>query len=209
MIPPQNDHLSPDVMKTLEYETFEDKKITKSKIDDDETSFLKKISSQLTFHKEEDVETKKQKTDQFAVDTAITLLSISMMFVICQSVKLVPDIYELTVCNHFKIAKEGHDENCRNPLNIDVATSLGNLFCCINSAANFLLYMVRGKKFRDAFYGTYFACGNRNLHKSSIDDSKLYQKSTTMVRKKSVFVKNMQIEGDEFLFEQPERSYQS
>ena len=156
MIPPQNDHLSPDVLKTLENETFENKKNTNSKTNDEETFFLKNISSQLMFHKEEEeVSTKKQKNDQFAVDTAITLLSISMMFVICQSVKLVPDIYELTVCNHFKIAKEGHDENCHNPLNIDVATSLGNLFCCINSAANFLLYMVRGKKFRDAFNGTY------------------------------------------------------
>ena len=33
-----------------------------------------------------------------------------------------------------------------------------NLFVCINSYTNFLLYMVRGKKFREAFYQTYFSC---------------------------------------------------
>ena len=33
--------------------------------------------------------------------------------------------------------------------------SLANLMCCFNSAANFLVYMLRGKKFRDAFLHTY------------------------------------------------------
>ena len=33
--------------------------------------------------------------------------------------------------------------------------SLSNLFACVNSAANFLIYMLRGKKFRDAFLQTY------------------------------------------------------
>ena len=34
--------------------------------------------------------------------------------------------------------------------------SLANLFACINSSANFLIYMLRGKKFRDAFLSTYW-----------------------------------------------------
>jgi len=34
--------------------------------------------------------------------------------------------------------------------------SLSNLLSCVNSSANFLLYMLRGKKFRDAFCQTYF-----------------------------------------------------
>ena len=33
--------------------------------------------------------------------------------------------------------------------------SVGNLMPCINSAMNFLIYMLRGKKFRDAFKSTY------------------------------------------------------
>ena len=33
--------------------------------------------------------------------------------------------------------------------------SVGNLMPCINSALNFLIYMLRGKKFRDAFKSTY------------------------------------------------------
>ena len=91
-------------------------------------------------------------------DMGLTLAGISLMFVLCQSVKLVPDVYELMVCDHFKIAQGEHDENCINTKKIDFVTSLGNLFVCINSAANFLLYMVRGKKFRDLFCQTYCPC---------------------------------------------------
>ena len=89
-------------------------------------------------------------------DMAIKLLFISVMFVLRQSVKLVPGIYELSVCNHFKIVKEDYNLRCQNSININVAINLGNLLCCVNSAVNFLLYMVRGKRFRHAFYTTYF-----------------------------------------------------
>ena len=85
------------------------------------------------------------------LDMGLTLAGISLMFVLCQSIKLVVDIYELMVCDHFKIAKEGHDPKCHNPIKIDIIASFGNLFVCINSAANFLLYMVKGEKFIDDF----------------------------------------------------------
>jgi hypothetical protein len=48
-------------------------------------------------------------------------------------------------------------------LSVDILTSscsLANLLSCINSSANFLVYMLRGKKFRDAFVVTY-GCGLR------------------------------------------------
>ena len=45
---------------------------------------------------------------------------------------------------------------CRSTPFIDTAISLSNLFAVINSAANFLIYMLRGKKFRDLFVKTYF-----------------------------------------------------
>ena len=96
-------------------------------------------------------------------DMGLTLAGISLMFVLCQSIKLVVDIYELMVCDHFKIAKEGHDPKCHNPIKIDIIASFGNLFVCINSAANFLLYMVKGEKFRDAFCQTYFFCKSSNV----------------------------------------------
>ena len=109
-------------------------------------------------------ETKNQKKIQLEVEMAITLAAISLMFVLCQSIKLIADIYEQTVCDYFKIAigEEESKSKCYPPTHIDVATSFGNLFVCINSAANFLIYMVKGKKFRDAFYQTYFSCGPNN-----------------------------------------------
>ena len=103
-----------------------------------------------------------QKRIQLERDMAITLVAISLMFVICQSIKLVVDIYELTVCDFSKIAIEGHDPECHNPTKIDVVASLGNLFVCINSAANFLVYMIKGKRFREAFCHSYFSCSEGN-----------------------------------------------
>ena len=100
---------------------------------------------------------------QLERDMAITLVAISLMFVICQSIKLIVDIYELTVCDFSKIAIEGHDPECHNPTKIDVVASLGNLFVCINSAANFLVYMIKGKRFREAFCHSYFSCGEGNI----------------------------------------------
>ena len=100
-------------------------------------------------------------------DMGLTLAGISLMFVLCQSVKLIPDIYELMVCDPWKITKDEHDPNCHNPTTIDVITSLGNLCVCINSAINFLLYMVKGKKFRDAFYQTYFSCNQTSRNASA------------------------------------------
>ena len=87
----------------------------------------------------------------------ITLMAISLMFVVCQIIKLITDVYEMSVCNYFKIAEEGYDKECSSTETIDVFASLGNLFCCINSAANFLLYIIKGKKFREAFYKKYFS----------------------------------------------------
>ena len=104
-----------------------------------------------------------QKRKQLERDMGITLVAISLMFVICQSIKLVVDIYELSVCDHFKIAIEGYDKECASTNTIDVFASLGNLFCCINSAANFLVYMIKGKRFREAFCHSYFSCSEGNI----------------------------------------------
>ena len=92
------------------------------------------------------------------VDLGITLVAISMMFIFCQSIKVIPDIYEMITCDHFALALKDNEMErlCSSTLVIDTFASLGNLFCCINSAGNFLLYMLRGKKFRDAFTHTYF-----------------------------------------------------
>ena len=121
-----------------------------------------------------------QKKKRKEIDMAITLIAISITFVLCQSVKLVADVYELTVCDHFKIAKDGYDPQCHNPIEIDVVISLGNLFVCVNSAANFLMYMIRGKKFREAFCQTYFPCWKKeeNYQQNSTDMYQMTQRSS-------------------------------
>ena len=102
---------------------------------------------------------------KFEIDMAITLVAISFMFVFCQSIKLVADVYELSVCDHFKIAEKGYDQNCHNPEEIDILISLGNLFCCVNSAANFLVYIIKGKNFREAFIDKYFYFCKQDTHR--------------------------------------------
>ena len=47
---------------------------------------------------------------------------------------------------------------CKSTPFFDVVISLANLSSCVNSAANFLVYMLRGKKFRDLFLDTYCCC---------------------------------------------------
>ena len=92
------------------------------------------------------------------------------MFVVCQSIKLIPDIYEMIVCDHFAQAED--QNSCHAPVLIDALMSLAQLFCCINSSANFLFYMLRGKKFRDAFKQTYFCTsqgqGQNRGHRSPL-----------------------------------------
>ncbi|TRY79088.1 hypothetical protein TCAL_12622 [Tigriopus californicus] len=78
-----------------------------------------------------------------------TLIGVSVLFLTCQSVKLIPDIYEGFFC------EKGASNYCRNTPVINTIISLSNLLMCINSAANFLMYMVRGTKFRRAFILTY------------------------------------------------------
>ena len=101
---------------------------------------------------------------KFEIDMAITLVAISFMFVFCQSIKLVADVFEHRVCDHFKIAEKGYDKNCHNPEKIDTLISMGNLFCCINSAANFLVYIIKGKNFREAFFDKYFCFCQQDTH---------------------------------------------
>ena len=42
-------------------------------------------------------------------------------------------------------------EGCEAIPALETIITLSNLFMCINTAANFLMYMVRGTKFRRAF----------------------------------------------------------
>jgi len=58
----------------------------------------------------------------------------------------------------FPWQSEYNENECKPNQVIDVAISVANMSSCINSAANFLVYMLRGKKFRDMFLQTYCCC---------------------------------------------------
>ena len=82
-----------------------------------------------------------------------TLIGVSLLFLSCQSLKLIPDIYEGFFC------EVDYDSSyCESNKVISTMITLSNLLMCINSAANFLMYMVRGTKFRRAFIDTYTGC---------------------------------------------------
>ena len=71
--------------------------------------------------------------------------------------------------------------------------SLANLFACINSAANFLIYMLRGKKFRKAFCDTYSWCssgGNNSQMPTARTTYTLRKLEGTMTTHRTQITKN-------------------
>ena len=56
---------------------------------------------------------------------------------------------------------------CQTTDFIETVTSVSNLLTVVNSAANFLIYMLRGKKFRDLFLQTYFRRCIKRAHEPS------------------------------------------
>ena len=77
------------------------------------------------------------------INLAVTLVAISLLFICCQSIKIIPDVYEMIYCNHFELASKVTDNElekiCQVPTWIDAIVSVANLSCCINSAGNFIL----------------------------------------------------------------------
>ena len=66
--------------------------------------------------------------------------------------------------------------------------SISNLLSCVNSAVNFLIYMLRGKKFRDVFLKTY-SCSRSGAGRATAADaspqtaaSLVWTKTTTVGR---------------------------
>lgn len=80
----------------------------------------------------------------------LVLFAMSTLFIICQSFKIIPDLYELIWCEPTK--------ECQfNPFTSGVIR-FSHLLVCINSSANFLIYLLRGQKFREAWMKTYGCC---------------------------------------------------
>ena len=78
------------------------------------------------------------------------LVAISVMFIICQSFKLFPDIYEVVHCYNMDTETE-----CSTSSFVNKIVDLSHLLVCINSSANFLIYLLGGEKFRRAWIETY------------------------------------------------------
>ena len=98
----------------------------------------------------------------------IILIIMSILFIICQSLKIVPDMYEIIVCESVEGSKNS-SKACNFPAAISKISELSHLLVCVNSAANFLIYYCAGGKFREAWLETYgfwwCCCSMRNLKK--------------------------------------------
>lgn len=80
----------------------------------------------------------------------ILLVAISILFILCQSFKIIPDLYEIMFCSDI--------EDCSSTAFIAFCVNLSHLLVCFNSSANFVIYLLGGEKFRRAWCQTYL-CG--------------------------------------------------
>ena len=83
---------------------------------------------------------------------SLILITMSGLFVFCQSIKIIPDMYELFECRANKLF--GHFCDMGGPI-INGIVRTSHLLVCVNSSANFLIYYFFGTKFRRAFVITY------------------------------------------------------
>lgn len=90
----------------------------------------------------------------------IILISMSTLFIICQSLKIIPDLYELIWCNQDPDTQECHFNTLTSGI-----IRISHLLVCFNSSANFVVYYVSGRKFRKAWLELYGPCfGLRRSH---------------------------------------------
>lgn len=141
------------------------------------------------------------------VSMAVTLVGISMLFICCQSIKLIPDIYEVVYCSG---DENGSDPSliqvglrCQTTPLIEKIISFSNLLAVFNSAANFLVYMLRGKKFRDYFIQTYCShlCSSSGdgqpplAAEVAIGNTRIMRRRLTMASGASCFIQERSMDG--------------
>ena len=66
---------------------------------------------------------------------ARTLIIVVVVFLVCQSIKLVPDTYDFIFCHSVKV-----DDECRQPIWITKIIKVCHLLLVINSSCNFVIY---------------------------------------------------------------------
>ena len=77
----------------------------------------------------------------------ILLVSISILYITCQSFKIIPDVYELIFCRN--------GEECFTSTIVMLCTNLSHLLVCFNSSANCVIYLLVGRKFRQVWFETF------------------------------------------------------
>jgi len=96
---------------------------------------------------------------QNEVRKASVLIWISVFFVVCQSVKIIPDFYEVFYCNHEK------ERGCKSTTTMEIIISISNFLVVTNSSINFVIYIWRGSEFRKVFkqrFQSKNSCKKRN-----------------------------------------------
>ena len=81
------------------------------------------------------------------------LILMSGLFIICQSIKIIPDIYEVLMCQN--------EVGSCHLSSFEVFMPLSHLLVCVNSSTNFLIYYCNGERFRRAWletYGCWWCC---------------------------------------------------
>jgi hypothetical protein len=74
----------------------------------------------------------------------VVLITISILFILCQSVKIIPDMYEVIYCRLGNQANLKDGYKCPTTTIIDNLIDLSHLLLAINSSANFFIYTWRG-----------------------------------------------------------------
>lgn len=82
------------------------------------------------------------------------LIGISVLFILCQSFKIIPDLYEMIFCRRDD-PETGGPARCDVPAPVTFIVKISHLLVCCNSACNFLFYFFHGAKFRKAFKETF------------------------------------------------------
>ena len=84
---------------------------------------------------------------QDEINLARTLIVVVLVFLICQSVKLIPDVYEVVAC------PGDPQEECQSPIWIEAIIDISHLLLAINSSINFIIYTVARKYFLENVTG--------------------------------------------------------
>ena len=79
---------------------------------------------------------------------AQTLAMVEVVFIVCQSFKIVPDLYEVLICPRNEDGEA--NEECMSSPVIEAIIDLSHLMLAINSSVNFFIYVLNRGRFRES-----------------------------------------------------------